>query len=85
MKKNTTLQATRIACGKTQSQVAKEVGIFQQAYQRYEYGAGSQIIQTAIKIAKAVGSTVEELWKVPQSNYNTKQDFKTTKKLYSNI
>ena len=62
MNKNQTLQNTRLKANKTQSEVAKQVGILKEAYQKYEYGAGAKTIQTAIRIAKALNSTVEELW-----------------------
>lgn len=60
--KNDKLKAARERSGKTQKQAAKELGIFTQAYQQYEYGAGTTTIQTAIKIAKMYNTTVENLW-----------------------
>ena len=60
--KNQNLIAARQRSGKTQKQAAKELGIFEQAYQRYEYGAGANTIQTAIRIAKMYNTTVEKLW-----------------------
>lgn len=56
------LQAAREKSGKTQAQVAKEVGITEQAYQRYEYGKIEPRARTAIRIARAVESTVEEIF-----------------------
>ncbi len=56
------LQAAREKSGKTQAQVAKEVGITEQAYQRYEYGKIEPRARTAIRIARAVDGTVEELF-----------------------
>ena len=61
-KKNRVLIAAREASGKTQVQVAKEAGITDVTYQRYEYGKRKPIADAAIRIAKAVGSTVEALW-----------------------
>lgn len=52
--KNVKLQAAREASGKTQAQVAKEIGISAQAYQRYEYGACEPTVRTAIRIADAL-------------------------------
>ena len=60
--RNEKLIAARQRSGKTQEQAAKELGIFEQAYQRYEYGAGANTIQTAIRIAKMYNTTVEKLW-----------------------
>ena len=62
MKDITALKAAREQLGKTQSQVAAEVGIPYQYYQLYEYGRGVQTIQTAIKIAQSLNTTVEKLW-----------------------
>ena len=56
------LKATRKKLSKTQAQVAKELGMLKELYQKYEYGMSSKTIQTAIRIAKALNSTVEELW-----------------------
>lgn len=61
-KKNSILKTTREQSGKTQSEVAKKVGILTEAYQKYEYGAGTKTIQTAIRIAKVLDTTVENLW-----------------------
>ena len=49
------LQTARERCGKTQSQVAEEAGTSQQAYQRYEYGTRVPNVETAIRIADALG------------------------------
>ena len=55
------LKEKRLACGLTQAEVAKIVGIAESAYQRYEYGT-IPLANLAVKIAKAVKSTVEEIW-----------------------
>lgn len=60
--KNEILIAARKQSGKTQNQVAAEIGIAEVAYQRYEYGSGVNTIKTAIRIAKSLGTTVEKLW-----------------------
>ena len=49
------LKAAREQSGKTQAQVAKEVGIREQAYQKYEYDKSTPNVRTAIRIARAVG------------------------------
>lgn len=59
---NTKLRAAREAAGKTQAQVAKEADIAVRLYQYYEYGEREAGVQTAIRIAAAVGSTVEQLF-----------------------
>ena len=56
------LKAAREQSGKTQAQVAKEVGIREQAYQKYEYDKSTPNVQMAIRIARAVGSSVEEIF-----------------------
>lgn len=59
---NTKLKAAREASGKTQAQVAKEAGIAESVYQRYEYGKVEPKVRTAIRIARAVGSDPGELF-----------------------
>ncbi len=56
------LRATREASGKTQAQVAKEAEVSEISYQLYEYGKRKPCVDTAIRIARALGSTVEELF-----------------------
>ena len=56
------LQAAREASGKTQAQVAKEIGITENAYQKYEYGKREPRARMAVRVARAVNSTVEELF-----------------------
>lgn len=61
-KTGTKIKAAREQSCKTQLQVANEVKLNVRMYQRYETGTGAKTIQTAIRIAKALGSTVENLW-----------------------
>ena len=56
------LRAAREKSSKTQAQVAKETGISEQVYQRYEYDKCEPGVRTAIRIAKALNSTVESLF-----------------------
>ena len=56
------LRAARERSGKTQKQVAEEVGIPEQVYQRYEYDRNEPRVRTAIRIARALESSVEELF-----------------------
>lgn len=60
--KNVILQAAREASGKTQAQVAREIGITENAYQKYEYGKREPRARIAVRVARAVNSTVEALW-----------------------
>ena len=56
------LRAAREASGKTQAQVAKEIGVSELSYQRYEYDKREPGARTAIRIARALNSTVEDLF-----------------------
>lgn len=56
------LKAARERSGKTQAQVARETGIPEQAYQRYEYGSREPRVSTAIKIADALDVDVKEIF-----------------------
>ena len=56
------LRAAREQSGKTQAQVAKEAQVSEVAYQLYEYDKREPGARTAIRIAKALGSTVEALF-----------------------
>jgi len=56
------LKAARTASGKTQAQVAKETSISQVHYQNIEYDKSEPGVRTAIRIAKALNSSVEELF-----------------------
>ena len=59
---NTKLRTARESVGKTQQQVAEEVGITVRGYQDIEAKENYQTVHTAIRIAKALGSTVETLF-----------------------
>lgn len=56
------LKAAREKSGKTQAQVAKEARIGERLYQEYEYDHRCPNARTAIRIARAVESTVEEIF-----------------------
>lgn len=56
------LRAAREASGKTQAQVAKESDICESQYQNIEYNKCEPGVRTAIRIAKALNSTVEDLF-----------------------
>ena len=61
------VRATRQALGFTQEQFAKKANIPLRTYKRYEADTNKSEyripnVVTAIKIAKTLGKTVEELW-----------------------
>ena len=56
------LQAARKQSGKTQEQVAKEAGMSIAQYQNVEYDKSTPNVRTAIRIALAVGSSVEDIF-----------------------
>lgn len=64
---NMELRAAREQSGKTQAQVAKETGISETQYQNIEYNRNEPRVRTAIRIARALDSTVEELFCVKNS------------------
>lgn len=61
---NLALQAARKKAGKTQAWLAEAAGISKTHYQNIEYGKTEPSVQTAIRIAKALKSTVEALFLV---------------------
>ena len=60
--KNEILIAARKRVGKTQKQVAQEIGTTEIAYQRYEYGTRTPSAPTGNSIARALGTTSEKLF-----------------------
>lgn len=66
------LRAAREASGKTQKQVAELAGVAERQYQDYEYDRFEPGVRTAIRIARALHSTVEELFGAATPN-NTKE------------
>ena len=64
MKTKTRVQIAREASTKTQKQVASEIGVAEQQYQRYEYGEHIPNAITAQRMASALGTTVGELFPV---------------------
>ena len=57
------LKKRREALGKTQREIADLAGISFRGYQNYELGLRKPSVDVARNIAKALGSTVEELFK----------------------
>ena len=66
------LRAAREASGKTQAQVAKEAKVAERLYQDYEYDKCEPGVRTAIRIARALNSTVEDLFGAATTE-NTKE------------
>lgn len=60
--KNIKLIDARKRAGLTQVEVAEKAKIAEVSYQRIEYGAQRPIVDTALLIAKALNSSVEELF-----------------------
>ena len=60
--KNLNLIAARRQSGKTQKQVAKEIGTTEIAYSRYESGTRTPNAPTGNSIARALGTTSELLF-----------------------
>ncbi|MCD4835644.1 helix-turn-helix domain-containing protein [Phocea massiliensis] len=56
------LRAAREASGKTQAQVAKLAKISESQYQNIEYDKSEPGVRTAIRIARVLNSTVENLF-----------------------
>lgn len=56
------VKAAREKSGKTQAQVANEAKISQAQYQNIEYDKSKPRVDVAIRIAKALGTTVESLF-----------------------
>lgn len=59
---NMELRAAREKAGLTQTQVAQCAEVTDRMYQDYEYNKSEPGVRTAIRIARALDSTVEELF-----------------------
>lgn len=55
------LKVTREASGKTQAQVAKEVGITARGYRKLESQKDYKVVRTAIRIAKALNKETGDM------------------------
>lgn len=58
----TNLKPARTKAGLTQAQVAAQAQISVRIYQEYEYGKRTPPVDTAIRIAQILHSTVEKLF-----------------------
>ena len=56
------LKEQRLNLNLTQADVARAANISLMSYKRYEYGNRKPDVETAIKISKALHTTVEQLW-----------------------
>jgi len=65
------LRAAREKTGLTQSQVAEKIGVSELSYQRYEYDKREPGVRTAIRIARALNTTVEQLFAVAEGEQST--------------
>ena len=65
------LRAAREQSGKTQAQVAKETGISEAQYQNIEYDKCEPRVRTAIRIARVLDASVEDLFgaATPEQEY----------------
>ena len=59
---NVKLRKAREAAGLTQAQLAEEAGVSEVVYQRYEYNVNRPGVDAAIRIARVLCVTVEELF-----------------------
>lgn len=80
---NKALRAARKKSGKTQAQVAREAGISEVSFQTYEYGQRLPRVDTAIRIAQAVGCTAEELF--PAQSVTQKRQQRNTKNIEKEV
>ena len=70
------LQTAREKSGKTQAQIAREAGVTEVTYQRYEYGIREPGVRTAIRIADAMNVLdLRELFAAaPEEPHNLTQE-----------
>lgn len=50
----------------TQAQIANAIGVSESYYQSYEYGAHIPSVYVALRIARALDTTVEELFPIEE-------------------
>lgn len=62
------LIARREQLNLTQKDVANSIDQMMQAYQRYEYGVSMPSVKAALKIARALDTTVEELFELEEGD-----------------
>jgi putative transcriptional regulator len=59
------IRALRTAVGRTQQQLGDEVGVSRQTINAMESGSYAPSVFLALRVAKALGTTVEALWGTP--------------------
>ena len=64
--KNDKLMKKRHERGLTQAEIAEQVGIRTRLYQAYEYNEKRPNVETALKIANALGCRVEDIFNLPR-------------------
>lgn len=64
MKNPEIIKAARRKSGKTQKQVAKDIGVALRLYQKYESGEVIPSVIIGNKIAKALNTTSDKLWQL---------------------
>ena len=52
----------------TQAQIANAIGVSESYYQSYEYGAHIPSVYVALRIARALDTTVEELFPIEENS-----------------
>lgn len=62
MKNNLSLRRKELKL--TQAQIAKAIGVSESHYQSYEYGTHIPSVIIALRIARALDTTVEELYPI---------------------
>lgn len=60
------LREARLAASLTQQALAERVGVRQQHVARWEGGAHEPRVSVALRLAAALGTTVEALWQAPE-------------------
>lgn len=73
MRVSTGLKTVRERLGLTQAQIAEKAQITVMSYSRYETGKRDPRIQTAIRIAHALGVTVEELFPITNGSRDARR------------
>jgi putative molybdopterin biosynthesis protein len=63
---DTTLPELRNAAGKSQGQLANDIGISRQAYSAIEHGTSTPSTEIALRLATALNTTVESLFRLRQ-------------------
>lgn len=71
---DTALKRQRLSKGITQVEIAQKCSITESSYQRYESGQREPRARTAIRIARALNTTVEKLFPLPERQLREKEE-----------